>query len=437
MRQVWIFLTFIGWLWSSSAQAILTIEITEGVDGALPIAVLPFSWQGKGAAPEDIAAIIAADLQRSGRFAPLDIKQADEQATSKAAVDFKLWRGRGIDHLLVGKVLPAKQGKYTVQFQLFDAIKGEQLAGYSMSAEDKHLRQLAHRVSDIVFESLLGVPGAFDTKIAYVTATEKNRQRSYQLAVADADGVNEQIILSSKQPLMSPSWSPDGQRLAYVSFENKRPQIFVQTISSGKREMVASNAGLNNAPTWSPDGTRLAMTLSQDGNAEIYVLNLANKRQHRITRHYAIDTEASWAPDGKSLVFTSDRGGRPQLYQIKLDSQGRRQASPKRLSFQGNYNSRAVYSADGERLAFVHGKDGRFTIAVMDLKRGSMLVVADTRLGESPSFAPNGMMVIYAAEKDGKGVLEAVSVEGRARQRLGLQTGDVREPAWSPYLSKR
>lgn len=433
MKQVWLLLSFIGWLWSSSAQAILTIEITEGVDGALPIAILPFDWQGAGTAPEDVAAIISADLQRSGRFAPL---AREQYKVPQDQLDFALWKSRGIDHLVVGKVLAAKQGKYTVQFQLFDVIKGEQLAGYSMSASAKHLRKLGHRVSDIVFEALLGVPGAFDTKIAYVTAVEKKKQRHYQLAVADADGVNEQIILSSQQPLMSPSWSPDGKRLAYVSFENKRPQIFVQTISSGKRAMVASNAGLNNAPVWSPDGTRLAMTLSRDGNAEIYVLNLKNKRQYRITRHYAIDTEATWAPDGRSLVFTSDRGGRPQLYQIKLNSKGRRQASPKRLSFEGNYNSRAVFSADGENLAFVHGKGGRFTIAVMNLKRGGMQVVANTRLGESPSFAPNGMMVIYAAEKGGKGVLEAVSVEGRARQRLGLQSGDVREPAWSPFLGK-
>lgn len=434
MRQAWFLVTMIGWLWSSSAQAILTIEITEGVDGALPIAVLPFSWQGEGSAPEDIAAIISADLQRSGRFAPL---AREQYPLPENPLDFGLWKSRGIDHLVVGKMLPAKQGKYTVQFQLFDVIKGEQLAGYSMGASAKRLRKLGHRVSDIVFEALLGVPGAFDTKIAYVTATKTNKQRLYKLAVADADGVNEQILLSSKQPLMSPSWSPDGKRLAYVSFENRRPQIFLQTITSGKREMVAANTGLNNAPVWSPDGTRLAMTLSRDGNAEIYVLNLVSKRQYRITRHYAIDTEASWSPDGRSLVFTSDRGGRPQLYQIKLDSKGRRQASPKRLSFAGNYNSRAVFSADGEHLAFVHGKEGRFTIAVMNLKRGGMQVVANTRLGESPSFAPNGMMVIYAAEKGGKGVLEAVSVEGRARQRLGLQAGDVREPAWSPYLGKR
>lgn len=434
MKQIWVFVTCIVLLWSSSARAILTIEITEGVDGALPIAVLPFDWQGEAAVPEDIAAIVAADLQRSGRFAPLDREQ---YKLPENPLDFAFWKSRGIDHLLVGKMLPAKQGKYTVQFQLFDVLKGEQLAGYSMGAEDRHLRKLAHRISDIAFETLLGVPGAFDTKIAYVTATEEKKQRSYKLAVADSDGMNEQIILSSRQPLMSPSWSPDGERLAYVSFENQRPQVFVQTISSGKREMVAASPGLNNAPVWSPDGTRLALTLSRDGNAEIYVLNLGNKRLYRITRHYAIDTEASWSPDGKQLVFTSDRGGRPQIYQVSLDSVGRRVSSPKRLSYEGSYNSRATYSTDGSHLAFVHGKDGRFTIAVMDLKRRSMLVVADTRLGESPSFAPNGMMVIYAAEKGGKGVLEAVSVEGRARQRLGLQSGDVREPAWSPYLGKR
>ena len=416
-----------------NAQAVLTIEITQGVDGALPIAVLPFAWDSKEAVPEDVAAIVSADLQRSGRFAPL----LRDKLPKTQETDFAFWRKMGIDHLVVGKMLVNKSGLYTVQFQLFDVVKGQQMAGYSMSADGRHIRKLAHRISDIIFEKLTGTTGAFDTKIAYVTAQQDGKARSYSLAIADADGYNEQLILTSKQPLMSPAWSPDGNQLAYVSFENGRPEIFIQDVRTASREKVVSYPGLNNAPVWSPDGLRLAMTLSRDGNAEIYVYNLANKRLFRITHHYAIDTEPTWSPDGDALVFTSDRGGQPQLYRVALDSFGGAAGTPKRITYEGSYNSRASFSPDGRYLTFVHGKGGRFTIAVMDLQRRDTEVIADTRLGESPSFAPNSAMVIYAAEKDGHGVLEAVSVDGRARQRLGLQAGDVREPAWSPYLDKR
>jgi len=420
-------------LLSGTAQAVLTIEITQGMDGALPIAIMPFAWSEKQAPPEDVAAIVSADLQRSGRFAPL----SRDKLPQKQDIDFVFWRKMGIDHLVVGKMLAGKAGRYTVQFQLFDVVKGQQMAGYSMSADERHIRKLAHRISDIVFEKLTGTPGAFDTKIAYVTASREGKAKTYSLAIADADGYNEQVILSSKQPLMSPAWSPDGSQLAYVSFESGRPAIFIQDIRKATREKVAAYPGLNSAPAWSPDGKRLAMTLSRDGNAEIYVYALASKRLYRITHHYAIDTEATWSPDGDALVFTSDRGGRPQLYRVALDSFGGAAGRPQRISYDGNYNSRASFSPDGRYLAFVHGVGSRFTIAVMDLKRGDTEVVADTRLGESPSFAPNSAMVIYAAEKDGQGVLEAVSVDGRARQRLALQSGDVREPAWSPYLDKQ
>jgi TolB protein len=431
-KRLLIILLSLSALVSTSARAVLTIEITQGVDGALPIAIMPFAWGGKQAPPEDVAAIVSADLKRSGRFAPLERDKLPE----KTDTDFVFWRKMGIDHLVVGKMLADKSGRYTVQFQLFDVVKGQQMAGYSMRADAKHIRKLAHRISDIVFEKLTGTPGAFDTKIAYVTARQEGKTRRYSLAIADADGYNEQIILSSKQPLMSPAWSPDGTRLAYVSFENGRPEIFIQDIRQGSREKVASWPGLNNAPAWSPDGKRLAMTLSRDGNAEVYVYDLASKRLYRITHHYAIDTEATWSPGGDALVFTSDRGGRPQLYRVALDRFGGVVGRPRRLTYEGGYNSRASYSPDGRYLAFVHGVSGRFTIAVMDLKRRDTEVVANTRLGESPSFAPNSAMVIYAAEKNGQGVLEAVSVDGRARQRLGLQSGDVREPAWSPYLDK-
>jgi TolB protein len=433
MKPIFMMLVILTSVWSYRAEAILTIEITEGVDGALPIAVLPFAWQGEGAMPEDVAAIVSADLQRSGRFAPLAREQYEMPSNPQ---DFDLWKSRGIDYLVIGKLISSKPGQYTVQFRLFDVIKGQQIYGQSMTAGSRYVRKLAHRISDIVFEELIGVRGAFDTRIAYVTAHQDKQEKSYTLAVADADGYNEQIILTSKKPLMSPSWSPDGKFLTYVSFERDRPEVYIQHVARGTRTKVAEYSGLNNAPAWSPAGDRLALTLSRDGNAEIYVLHLSSKKLHRITQHYAIDTEPTWAPNGKSLVFTSDRGGRPQLYQVALDGKGRKISAPKRISFNGRYNSRASFSKDGQSLTFVHGNNGKFNIAIMDMQRGGMQIVADTRLGESPSFSPNGMMVIYAAEKGGKGVLEAVSVDGRARQRLGLQSGDVREPAWSPYLTE-
>ncbi|MBD3670755.1 MAG: Tol-Pal system beta propeller repeat protein TolB [Gammaproteobacteria bacterium] len=417
---------------SPAAQAVLTIEITQGLDGALPIAIMPFDVSGEVEVPEDVAGIVAADLKRSGRFAPLGRDKLPEQTET----DFVFWRGMGIDHLVVGKVLPGKAEQYTVQFQLFDVVKGQQVAGYSMAASARHLRKLAHRISDIVFEKLTGTPGAFDTKIAYVTVRSQEKAREYALAIADADGHNEQLVLKSKQPLMSPSWSPDGSRLAYVSFENGKPEIFIQDIRKGSRTKLTAYPGLNNAPVWSPDGKRMAMTLSRDGNAEIYVYHLDSNKLYRITQHYAIDTEPTWAPDASALVFTSDRGGRPQLYRVALDELGNRKGRPRRITYEGSYNSRASFSADGRYLTFVHVRGGGFNIAVMDLQRGDIEVVADTRLGESPSFAPNSAMVIYASETGGRGVLEAVSVDGRARQRLGLQAGDVREPAWSPYLDK-
>jgi TolB protein len=286
-----------------------------------------------------------------------------------------------------------------------------------------------------VFEKLTGVKGAFDTKIAYVMAKAKrNGQKQYVLAIADADGYNEQIILKSSWPLMSPAWSPDAKQLAYVSFEKGRPRVYIQELATGKRQLVSQEKGLNGAPSWSPDGRFLALTLSRDNNAEVYVMELASRKLNRITRNSAIDTEATWAPQGNVLCFTSDRGGRPQLYEVRINPQGERDSRPKRISFEGDYNSRPVYSPDGRYIAMVHGERGRYQIAVMDRDNGQLWIVADTKLGESPSFAPNSAMLIYASEVRNQGVLEAVTVEGRGRQRLGIQSGDVREPAWSPYL---
>jgi len=278
------------------------------------------------------------------------------------------------------------------------------------------------------------VQGAFDTHIAYITVTENRKNKKlYRLAIADADGFDEQIVYETTRPLMSPSWAPDGKRLAYVSFFSGRPEIYIQNIITRKTEKISGSKGINGAPSWSPDGRRMAMTLSKDGNAEIYVVDLKTRKFSRITRHYAIDTEAVWTPDGTALIFTSDRGGSPQLYRVGVNSQGRALARPRRLTFDGNYNARASISPDGRRVAMVHREKGQFQIAVLELKTGRFQILTDARLDESPSFSPNGSMIIYATEDNYRGILSAVSVDGRAHQRLSLQMGDVREPAWSPF----
>jgi TolB protein len=423
-------------LLASTAHAVLTIEITRGREGAAPIAIVPFAWQGKGAPPLQLHAVVAADLQRSGAFNPLPEQDLIARPHRAAEVQFADWRALNVDNVVVGSMQALPDGSYQVQFQLLDVYKRTQLAGYSIRSRQQDLRRTAHQISDIIFKTLTGVPGAFDTRIAYITVTGKGKaQKTYRLAVADADGFNEQVIFESKQPLMSPAWHPNGKQLAYVSFDNGRSEIYLQDLLSGRTEKLASFKGINSAPAFSPDGRRLAMTLSRDGNPEIYVMDLATRRLQRITRNYAIDTEPAWMPDGTALVFTSDRGGLPQIYKVGVTRSGVT-GRPQRLTFEGRYNARAAVSPDGRRLAMVHREDGKFRIAVQELDTGRYRVLTRSRLDESPSFAPNGSMIIYATEDNYRGVLAAVSVDGRAQQRLRLQTGDVREPAWSPYKSR-
>lgn len=432
LKRIQAALTVILLLLASQAQARLVIEITEGQEGALPIAVVPFA--GDEGSQDRVAQIVAADLARSGVFAPIADERMPAQPHDGRAIDFAAWRKAGLEHMVVGKVEPRGEA-LQVQFQLFDVVRGVQLAGYSIPTVPARLRQVAHQISDLVYEKLTGQRGAFNTHVAYVTVQQDGKQRIHRLAVADADGFNEQIILTSKQPLMSPAWAPDGRRLAYVSFEDGRSELFVQDITSGKRQKLASFRGLNSAPSWSPDGGRLAMTLSRDGNPEIYIIDLASKALTRLTFSRSIDTEPSWSPDGRSLVFTSDRGGRPQIYSLSLQG-NRPQGRPRRISFEGDYNARASFSPDGKRLVFVNGDNNRFRIAVQELDTGTVRLLTDNRLDESPSFAPNGSMIIFATERNNRGILEAVSVDGRAHQRLGTSQGDVREPAWSPFISQ-
>ena len=416
-----------------SSYAQLTIEITRGIEGALPIAVVPFRMSDPAQqlpAEYSLANIISANLKRSGRFDPYQQERYRERPSQIDEIEFDNWRERLIDYLVIGKLQPsvAAVDSYQVQFQLVDVFQATPLLGLEFSVRENELRRLAHHISDLIYEKLTGERGAFNTRVAYVNVTDSTTNPSYTLSVADADGFNPQSILRSPQPLMSPAWSPDGRQLAYVSFEKRRAQIVVQDLYSGNRQVVSASPGINGAPTWSPDGQQLALTLSKDGDPEIYILDITSSSLRRLTFNTAIDTEPTWSPDGRSIVFTSDRGGNPQLYQIGLQGQ-----PPRRLTYEGNYNARAVFSPDGQYLALVHRRSKRFHIATLDLQNRELRLLTDAGLHESPSFAPNGRMIIYASSLNGRGVLAAVSVDGRVQQRLASQSGAVREPNWAPY----
>jgi TolB protein len=417
---------------AAATEAAIRIEITRGVDAAQPVAVVPFGWEDEEALPLDVAAVVSSDLARSGRFKPLPVGDMLQKPVEPAAIRFEDWRTVGVDYVVVGRLTRAGNG-YNIRFQLFDVYRGNQLIGYSIPVSQDALRRGAHRVADMIYEKLTGEPGAFTTRVAYITEVRDGDVRRYHLVVADADGENQRVIVQSVHPLMSPSWSPDGRRIAYVSFEKKRPEIYVQDLGSGKRDVVSGRDGINGAPAWSPDGSKLALTLStQEGNPDVYVMDLRSKKLTRVTTSPAIETEPSWFPDGKRLVFTSDRGGGPQIYQADADG-----GTPKRLTFEGRYNARPVISPDGKLMAIVTQEDTSYRIAVMDLATGALRTLTDGRLDESPSFAPNSSQILYATEYGGRGVLAAVSVDGRVRQRLALAEGDVREPAWSPYPPSR
>jgi TolB protein len=422
-------LLLISVLFAAPVNAALTIEITQGMEGAIPIAVVPFGWRGKApAAPENIAAIISADLSRSGRFESLPDRDLVSHPTSAEQVKFQNWRMLSVDNLVIGQLEESGDGRYTVQFELFDVFRGTRLTGSSFSAATRDLRTVAHHISDLIYEALTGERGAFNTQIAYVTSSGTGKNKTYTLLVADSDGYSPQTILTSKQPLMSPAWSADARQIAYVSFENKTAEIYIQEVTTGSRRKLASFKGINGAPSWSPDGRQLALTLSRDGNSEIYVMNIADGDLRRITNSPSIDTEPVWTPDGKNIVFTSDRGGSAQIYRVSA-----RGGQAQRLTFEGSYNAGADISPDGRKLAMVHGNGGGYRIAVLDLKSGSLRELTDGRLDESPSFSPNGSMIIYATDAGNREVLSAVSVDGRFRQRLSLQAGNVREPVWSPF----
>ncbi|WP_313455441.1 Tol-Pal system beta propeller repeat protein TolB [Stenotrophomonas sp.] len=413
----------------------LDIDIIGGNASATPITVVPMPYQGSAAAPEtDVAAVVRADLERSGQFRNLPVEQILEKPTRGGEINFATWRALKQNYIVVGRVLDAGAGAYRVEYELYDVPKGERLLGLAMTARSTAMRDVAHQMADDIYEKITGVRGAFWTRIAYVTASGKGAAMRYALMVADSDGYNPQTIVRSAEPLLSPSWSPDGNRLAYVSFERGNSAIYIQNITTGARELVTSFRGINSAPSFSPDGRRLALSLSRSGNPEIYVMDLASKQLTQLTNHFAIDTEPTWSADGSSIYFTSDRGGRPQIYQVASSG-----GSASRVTFQGNYNATPGVSYDGKKIVMAQGSGNTYKIAMMDSSLGSprWSTLSVGSLDESPSFAPNASMVLYAAREGGRGVLYAVSADGRVRQRLVLADGDVREPSWSPYRTKR
>ena len=414
---------------AAQQKGMLELDVIGGRAAALPIAVVPF---GGDCGQTDVGGVVRADLGRSGQFRALDVSQIVERPTRGSEVAYPAWRMLKQDFLLVGRCV-AEGGGYRTEYELFDVAKQQRLLGFALTAPAGSMRDVAHQISDAVYEKILGIPGAFWTRIAYVTSSGLGRGARYALMVADADGWNPRTVVNSTEPLMSPSWSPDGRRLAYVSFEGGNSAVWIQDIASGSREKLTSFRGINGAPSFSPDGGRLALTLSKGGNPDVYVMDLGSKHLTQVTNHFGIDTEPSWSPDGGSLYFTSDRGGRPQVYQVAASG-----GSATRVSFEGSYNASPSVSFDGKKIATAQGAGNVYRIALLDNSLGSprWSMLSPGSLDESPSFAPNGAMVLYAAREGRRGVLYAVSADGRVRQRLVLAEGDVREPAWSPYRKR-
>ncbi|MEE4295194.1 MAG: Tol-Pal system beta propeller repeat protein TolB [Wenzhouxiangella sp.] len=415
------------------ASAQLRIEIIDGVEGAMPIGVVPFAWESEMPQPaEAVHEIISANLARSGLFDPMAEDAMIERPTRPPEVRFGTWRLLKVDHILIGRVLDAPDGiGQEIEYHLLDVHSGRILLSQALPVAPGDLRFGAHRVTDAVYEALIGVPGAFATRIAYVVVTDiGGPDELFELVVADADGFNPQTVVRNTQPIMSPTWAPDGRRLAYVSFATGRSNIIVQDLFTGQTEVVSSSRGINGAPAFSPDGRRLAVSLSQGGSPNIWIIDLDTGARRQLTRHWSISTEPVWSPDGDRIYFTSDRAGRPQIH--VMDSNG---GEAERVTWEGQYNARASIGLEERFLATVYSDgDNDFRIAIHDRETERLRVLSNGRLDESPSFAPNGSMVLYGAREDGRGVLAAVSADGRIRQRLVASEGDVREPAWSPIL---
>lgn len=416
---------------ATSASAQISFEITEGNRDATPIAVAPFARQGAGLPSEDLAEIVDADLARSGQFLPIPRTDMLGSPSVESEVFYRDWRSINARYLLIGRESMIGP-QLRVDYELFDVTSQKKVFSGYEAGPVSDARMLAHRLADEIYEHLTGVRGAFATKLLYISVTRVPGGKDYsRLTMSDSDGARPIVLLETKEPLLAPTWSPDAKDIAYVSFETGRPAIYRQELATGRRQQLTNFKGLNGAPAWSPDGRTMAMTLSKDGNPDIYLMDLATKQLTQITKHYAIDTEPTWMPDGQSILFTSDRGGKPQIYRYDL-----RSGKTDRLTYDGSYNARARVSQDGRSVVMVHQEDGRFHIAVLDLVTNRTQVLTSTELDESPSIAPNGSMVLYATKYADRGILAAVAVDGDAKFRLPAREGDVREPAWSPYLSR-
>jgi TolB protein len=406
---------------SPAARAQLTIEIVGGAGTQIPIAVVPYD--GESDFPLGVSGIVGADLQRSGLFRMVDPMGVTPRPARPEEVQAATWRGRGADAVVVGSMRKLGDGRVEVRFGLVDVVKQQTLASMVFTVTPQQFRATAHKIADVIYEKLTGSPGVFSTRIAYIT---KSGSR-YQLLVADADGFDPQVVVTSQEPLLSPKWSPDGSRLAYVSFENRKPVVYVQSLGTGERRAVANFRGSNSAPAWSPDGRRLAVTLTKDGTSQIYLMNADGGGLTRLMTSQSIDTEAAFSPDGQWLLFTSDRGGSPQIYRTNVVS-----GAVERLTFEGSYNVTPRPMPDGSGFVYVRRDNNHFQLAFMDYLTRQVQILTPGPGDESPSVAPNSKMIIYASSSGGRGILAAVSSDGRVKQRLVAPAADVREPAWGP-----
>ena len=426
----------LGLIFSKMAVAAeLNIEITQGVDNPIPIAVVPFSWEGTSPLAEDIGAVVSADLQQVGEFRALPPSNMLSMPDEAAEVFFRDWRILAQDYLLVGKITHSPGSQLVqVQYEFFDVAREQKLIGEVLTGSVSQLRDIAHEISNVVYQQVTGTRGAFSTEILYVSGQFVSPELTYyRIEKSDYDGHRSQILVESQEPLMSPAWSPDGSQIAYLSFETNLPRIYIQEIATGQRRQITDFPGINSSPVWSPDGSKLAMVLSKDGSPDIYVMDLSTSQLTRLTDHPRAETEPSWAADSRSVIFTSDRTGQPQIYQVPITG-----GFPERLTFDCFYCSKGRFLPDGKNLVHVRRdtrEDNSYSIAIFNIETQRVITLTDTSLDESPSVAPNGSMIMFATKVGGRGILDAVSIDGRVKFRLPSAQGDVREPSWSPFLN--